>query len=100
MGKKKTAAEPYKDVKELNWEETEEENLTGSSTDMDIVNNTTKDTGIEDVPASWGVLEQLAGHLEKVEPEIRKGNPVWHWALCDDHCTFIFRDGRKVTVSF
>lgn len=80
MAKKSKVAEAYTDVRELNWEET--------------------DTGIEGVPGSWGVLEQLAGHLEKVDPEIRKDNPVWHWALCDDHCTFIFRDGRKVTISF
>ena len=35
----------------------------------------------------------------KVDPEITAGNPVEHWAVADDHCTFVFRDGRKVRVS-
>lgn len=34
----------------------------------------------------------------KVDPQISAGNPIWHWALSDDHCTFIFKDGRKVRV--
>ena len=80
--KKKKKIEPYENVKELNWEETE-----------------IQDTGLEDVPASWTVLDQLAQHLFQVEPEIRNNNPVWHWALCDDHCTFVFRDGRKVVIN-
>ena len=80
--KKKKKIEPYESVKELNWEETE-----------------IRDTGLEDVPASWTVLDQLAQHLFQVAPEIRNNNPVWHWALCDDHCTFVFRDGRKVTIN-
>ncbi len=75
---KKSKVEAYTDVKELNWE----------------------DAGIEGVPACWGVLEKLAEHLEKVDPEVRTDNPVRHWALCDDHCTFVFRDGRKVVVTF
>ena len=91
MGKKKTV-EAYKDVKELNWE--------GEKSEFRIQNSEIgdQDTGIEGVPGSWGVLEQLALHLEKVDPEVRKDNPVWHWALCDDHCTFIFKDGRKATI--
>jgi len=36
---------------------------------------------------------------EKVDPEITADNPVEHWAVADDHCTFVFRDGRKVRVS-
>ncbi len=83
---RKSKAEAYKDVKELNWEET------GPAP--------AEDQGIEGVPASWGVLERLALHLDQVDPELRQNNPVWHWALCDDHTTFIFRDGRKVTINF
>ena len=48
--------------------------------------------------AAIGVM--LEKYLQQVDPEIRKDNPVWHWALCDDHCTFVFRDGRKAVINF
>ena len=35
---------------------------------------------------------------EKVDPTITNNNPVWHWCLADDHCTFVFRNGQKVRV--
>lgn len=89
MGKKKL--EPYTDVKELTWEETE----TGEQDSGFRI----QDSGIEGVPASWGVLERLALHLQQVDPELRT-SPVWHWALCDDHCTFVFKDGRKAVITF
>ena len=47
-----------------------------------------------------GIREALLDCLDQVDPEITENNPVWHWALCDDHCTFVFRDGRKVVISF
>ena len=50
------------------------------------------------VPAGLSLRDALYGALDLVEPGISENNPVWHWAYCDDHCTFVFRDGRKVTV--
>ena len=35
---------------------------------------------------------------QKVDPEITAGNPIWHWSVSDDHCVFVFKDGRKVRV--
>ena len=56
----------------------------------------------EAVPAGLSLRDALYGALDLVEPGISENNPVWHWAYCDDHCTFVFRDGRKVvlTLSF
>ncbi len=89
MAKCKKTVEPYKDVKELNWEET------GVSS---------QGQGASELPAAGfqytGIREALWDCLDRVDPEITKDNPVWKWALCDDHCSFVFRDGRKVTVSF
>ena len=48
--------------------------------------------------AAIGVM--LEKYLQQVDPEIRTDNPVWHWALCDDHCTFVFKDGRKAVITF
>ena len=109
MGKKKSA-EAYQDVKELNWEETEPENLTGGSVEQDSGSgnqDSDKDPGISFMSGvlmgsvgAKAVGDMLLENVMKVEPEIRENNPVWHWALCDDHCTFVFRDGRKVTIPF
>ena len=89
---KKNKPEPYKDVNELNWEETEKP----AAEEMMLF-----DPGV----LRFSIAQQLVGEallmqLQKVEPEIRKDNPVMKWALCDDHTTFIFRNGQKVTVSF
>lgn len=53
----------------------------------------------EAVPAGFALRDGLYAALDLVEPGIAENNPVWHWAYCDDHCTFVFRDGRKVTLS-
>lgn len=45
------------------------------------------------------IVDALKAFLDQVDPELRTDNPVWHWALCDDHCTFVFRDGRKTVIS-
>lgn len=45
------------------------------------------------------IADALKAFLDQVDPELRTDNPVWHWALCDDHCTFVFRDGRKTVIS-
>ena len=50
------------------------------------------------VPAGLSLRDALYGALDLVEPGISENNPVWHWAYCDDHCTFVFRDGRKVSL--
>ena len=50
------------------------------------------------VPAGLSLRDALYGALDLVDPGISENNPVWHWAYCDDHCTFVFRDGRKVTL--
>ena len=87
--KEKKTVEPYKDVKELNWEETEKPN---------------EDPGIEFDPglkvdlAKEVLGDVLIRALMKVDPDIRRDNSVWDWAITDSHCTFVFRDGRKVTV--
>ena len=91
MAKSKKTVEPYKDVKELNWEET------GVSS---------QGQGASELPAAGcqfpaeRICDALRDRLDRVDPEITKDNPVWKWALCDDHCSFVFRDGRKVTVNF
>ena len=46
------------------------------------------------------IIDVLQYNLDQVDPEIVKDNPVWKWALCDDHCTFVFRDGRKAVINF
>ena len=46
------------------------------------------------------VRESLDLAFQQLDQELKEGNPVWHWALCDDHCTFVFRDGRKVVIGF
>lgn len=48
----------------------------------------------------WTVDQVLNMMIDRVDPELKTGNPVWHWCLADDHCTFIFRNGQKVTVTF
>ena len=35
----------------------------------------------------------------KIDPEIRKDKVIAHWALADDHATFIFDDGSKVRIA-
>ncbi len=96
MAKKSKTVEAYTDVKELNWEETEEKSeIRNQNSEMLFADGVMRFSLIQKE-----IGDMLLEQLQKVDPEIRKGNPVWHWALCDDHCTFIFRDGRKVTVSF
>lgn len=83
MAKGKKNVEPVTDVKELNWEEPAAEFPAAG----------------RQIPAK-GILDALREYMDQVDPEIKKDNPVWKWALCDDHCTFIFRDGRKVVINF
>lgn len=98
MGKKekKTDALRRDDPKENNWEIPSETEVSRQ-----------EDPGIEFMEpglkmsiASQVVGDVLIQNLMKVDAELRRGNPVWHWCLADDHCTFVFRNGQKVTVKF
>ena len=64
----------------LNWE------LTGSAV-------------IDDMPDDLRLKRSLYDCWCQVDPEIREDNPVWRFAYCEDHVSFVFRDGRKVTIS-
>ena len=129
MGKKdqKLADLRREDVTENNWEVPEKEQETKTEEQVhdtvQIPEPVHPETEKEPSPGFAGVkwdalkgIEKLEAYAdgasllgfaaavinicrEKVDPEITAGNPVEHWAVADDHCTFVFRDGRKVRVS-
>ena len=115
MAKSKKTVEPYKDVKELNWETESAERKaesgkdpgqeTGPGFEERGSRGEDRDWEIGGPAADLRILERriidvLQYNLNRVDPEIAKDNPVWKWALCDDHCTFVFRDGRKAVINF
>ena len=82
MVKKK--AEAYNDVTELNWEETEPP-IAGFRP-------------IAKLDLNNPITVILNNAWTQIDPEIRKEGAIWHWALADDHITFIFRDGKKIRI--
>ena len=91
--KKSKPAEPARsDPKENNWEIPDEMNKNIQFVPEIIVNKVDfyNETILNTLQEAW----------EKVEEELRKNNPVRHWAVADDHCTFVFRDGRKIRVEY
>jgi len=92
--------EPYQDVKDPDREKTENTEKEVSEPKKEV-----SDPGIQfaEPGLRMSVAEKMIGDvlleaLMKVDPEIRKDNPVWHWSIADDHCTFIFRNGQKVRI--
>ena len=82
MAKKK--AEAYNDVTELNWE------------DIKVPLPGFEKTTHLNLTDPISVI--LANAWTTLDPELQKEHAVWHWALADDHVTFIFKDGRKIRV--
>ena len=95
MAKSKKTAEPYKDAEQGAGNGYEERGSRGEDRDWEI-GGPAADLRILK-RTICGVLVEC---LDQVDPEIAKNNPVWKWALCDDHCTFVFRDGRKAVINF
>lgn len=115
MAKGKKSVDPVTDVKELNWETESAERKaesgkdpgqgTGPGFEERGSRGEDRDWEIGGPAADLRILPRticgvLIDCLDRVDPEIAGNNPVWKWALCDDHCTFIFRDGRKVVINF
>jgi len=94
MAKKESRIpEPYQDVKDPDREKTEKPETEVSDPSAEFT-----EPGLKISPASKPIGDVLLENLKKVDPEIRKDNPVWHWSIADDHCTFVFRNGQKVRI--
>lgn len=100
MAKKAKTVEAYSDVKELNWENGADEGTkVPLSEDPEPVKGTKISLpGLDAITEEQRLKQSLYDYWQQVDPEIRKENPVWHWCLADDHCTFVFKDGRKVVL--
>ena len=85
--------EPYQDVKDPDREGTEKPETEVSGPGAEFT-----EPGLKFSPASKVIGDVLLENLMKVDPAIRKDNPVWHWSIADDHCTFVFRNGQKVRI--
>ena len=45
-------------------------------------------------------INLIGTFVQKCCPEdLWKDNPVWHFSICDDHITVIFKDGRKQRIN-
>lgn len=86
MGKKAKTAEPYKDVEELNWEEQE----TAAPQFLAAAEPKVGDREY--------ISSLLKEFLEKVDPELKAGNPVMAWAIYPSSIAFVFLDGRKAEI--
>lgn len=84
MAKSKKSLQSYEKAEDLNWEAEEGTKVPSA--------------GFENIPDDCWLKQSLYEYWQQVDPEIRKNNPVWRWCLTDDHCSFVFRDGRKVTL--
>lgn len=100
MAKKAKTVEAYSDVKELNWECEEDKGTKVPSAGSEEPDKGTKVplSGLDEIPEEQLLKQSLYDYWQQVDPEIREENPVWHWCLADDHCTFVFKDGRKVVM--
>ena len=92
MSKKAKVAEPVVDVKELNWETEDAAPAAGSEA-------VCVGAVIDDMPDGLKLKSVLYDCWCQVDPEIRADNPVWKFAYCDDHVSFVFRNGQKVVIS-
>ena len=95
MAKSKKTVEAYKDAEQGTGNGYEERGSRGEDRDWEI-GGPAADLRI----LKRTICSVLIDCLDQVDPEIAKDNPVWKWALCDDHCTFVFRDGRKAVINF
>ena len=95
------------DVKENNWEMPDNAEIPEKAAVKDDFGGVRFDAmkaiaKIEDYAGGESLLGLSVALIEivkqKVDPEISANNPVWHWALADDHCTFVFRNGQKVRI--
>ena len=108
MAKSKKTVEPYKDAEQGtgNGEQGtgpgfEERGSRGEDREEGTVDpRAAAVKAVSKVNIGFPIGTALRDCLDQVDPEIAKDNPVWKWALCDDHCTFVFRDGRKAVINF